>query len=87
MRYVIEGVWSGYVSRQSRVVHREVTKRSEYAEAVEKLRSITYTDGTSLALTVRPANPRERVMVNDQYGRLIRDCIRHGVRAVAELPR
>ncbi len=87
MRYVIEGEWSGYTSAQRRVCHRKLARNEKHAEAVRKLRGITFTDGTWLSLRVREAKPRERVEVIDGYSSLIDDCIHHGVSSVAELPR
>ena len=91
MRYVIEGIWSGYVSSQSRVVHREVTTSRTRAEALKKIHGIMYTDGTMLYLHVREARPRERVKTHDGYGRLLNKVIWHfpdanGVVKVADLP-
>jgi hypothetical protein len=86
MRYIIEGEWTGYNPSQRRVVHREVTTRKDYADAVKKLGSILYSDGTSLILSVREAIFREKIVENLQYRELIRECIARGVRAVAQLP-
>ena len=87
-RFIIEGTWSGYVSSQSRVVHRQV-----YPGARKKLRAwaestygISYTDGTALHLSVRDCKPRERVKEVRGYSSLIEDCAYHGVNAVAALP-
>lgn len=77
MRYVLEGTWTGYVSRQSRVVHREVISEKR-ADALRSIHKIVYTDGTALLLNVREAKPRERVEVNDSYGSLIRDAEKSG---------
>lgn len=83
-RFVVEGTWSGYSSSQRRVAHREVVHAS-LAAAIQRLGAIRYTDGTSLYLSVRPAMPRERVEINNQYGDLIRQCLRAGVNSVAAL--
>ena len=85
-RYVVEGVWSGYVSAQSRVVHRTVETR-DFAEKVMALGSILYTDGTSLWLSAKPIPKGERVKESNQYGSLIRDCVQQGVNRVSELAR
>lgn len=53
-RWVVEGVWTGYVSSQMRVVHRDVVSRKT-AEAIRELRLIRFTDGTALQLDVRRA--------------------------------
>jgi hypothetical protein len=84
MRYVLEGVWSGYTSAQSRVVHRTIVRNPI---PFEKLTAIRYTDGTALYLSCRPAKPRERVTEIHAYDSLISKCIQHGVSSVSELPR
>ena len=71
-RYVLEGVWSGYTSAQSRVCHREVTftpKRFEHLHVIE------YTDGTRLSLSLRKCEPRERVQTIKGYTELINKAI------------
>jgi hypothetical protein len=83
-RHIVEGVWSGYTSAQSRVVHRTIVRDPK---PFEKLTAISYTDGTALYLSCRPALPRERVVEIHGYDSLISKCIRHGVSSVAELPR
>lgn len=85
MRYVIEGEWSGYQSSQQRVVHRHVTKNDRLADWVRKTYGIQYTDGTTLALSVRLCKPRERVEETPAYLELIEKCFRKGVSSVAEL--
>ncbi len=85
-RYVIEGTWSGYTSRQSRIVHREVTTWENKARKIEAgCPGIRFTDGTWLYLTVRIARPREVVKPIHGYGSLIESCVRHGVWSVDEL--
>lgn len=82
-RFILEGEWSGYRSSQQRVVHRVVTYQPE---KYEHLHSITYTDGTSLFLTLRECKPRERVQEIHGYDSLISDCLHYGVSLVAQLP-
>lgn len=87
-RFIIEGEWSGYVSSQRRVVHRQVypaTDKTLRAWA-EKTHAIRYTDGTCLVLSMRECRPRERVSEIRGYTKLIADCARHGVSSVADLP-
>ncbi|WP_316176278.1 hypothetical protein [Bradyrhizobium sp. SZCCHNRI1073] len=87
-RYVLEGEWSGYVSRQRRVVHREVVTDRKRVERLRQMYCIRYTDGTALLLTLREAEPRERVQEIKGYSSLIRECERETgseVR-VADLP-
>ena len=82
MRYVIEGEWTGYVARQQKIVHREVVDDKKvgkaFVEKVKALRTIVYTDGTSLYVTVRAAKPREKVDELLGYRSLIRDAARKG---------
>lgn len=76
-RFVIEGIWNGYRGQRP-VVHRSVLTKKQ-AEQQGKITSITYSDGTTLSLSVRPALPREKVKEIHGYDSLIRDCIRHGM--------
>ena len=77
MRYVVEGTWTGYVSRQSRVVHREVVT-AKRAEVLRKIHKIIYSDGTALIIHVREAKYREQVKEVLGYRELIRDAERSG---------
>lgn len=77
MRYVLEGTWTGYVSRQSRVVHREVVT-AKRAAVLRKIHKIIYTDGTALIIHVREAEYREQVKEVLGYRELIRDAERAG---------
>lgn len=85
-RFILEGTWTGYVSRQSRVVHREVltAKRAEHLKGLHK---IVYTDGTALLISIREANYREKVQEIFSYRELIRKAEAKGgnVVHVAEL--
>jgi hypothetical protein len=72
-RFVLEGTWTGYVSSQSRVCHREVVS-SRRIKRLKELHKIVYTDGTSLLIHVREAAPREKVRQNLQYTSLIREA-------------
>ena len=76
-RYVLEGTWTGYVSRQSRVVHREVISKDR-AERLKDLHKIVYTDGTALLISIREAKYRERVDEDFSYRELVRDAEKHG---------
>jgi hypothetical protein len=69
-RFVVEGEWSGYHSRQRRIVHRVVVKRW-YAEAIKDLVAIRYTDGTTLDISVRPCKKYEKVKQIKGYSALI----------------
>lgn len=76
-RFVLEGEWSGYTSSQRQIVHREVvTKRR--AERLKSLRTIVYTDGTTLNLSLRPAEHREKVKEIKSYSSLIYDAENSG---------
>lgn len=72
MRYIVEGEWSGYTSRQRRVCHRKVTTRPKF---LGKLQMIRYTDGTTLELSIRPCKKRERVKEIDGYSSLIEKAV------------
>jgi hypothetical protein len=71
-RFVLEGEWSGYVSSQQRVVHRETITARRAKTFV--LSAIQYTDGTTLRITVRPAQPREKIEERRSYSALIREA-------------
>lgn len=87
-RYVLEGEWTGYVSSQRRVVHREVVTLPKRIDRLRTLHSIRYTDGTCLILHLREALPREHVQEIQSYGSLIRECeaVTGTVVCVADLP-
>jgi hypothetical protein len=76
-RYILEGTWTGYTSAQSRVCHREVLTEKR-ADSLRGLHRIVFTDNTSLLISIREAQPREKIVTNNQYGELIRDAERHG---------
>lgn len=78
MRYVVEGTWTGYVSRQCRVVHREVVT-ARRASRLRRLHKIIYTDGTALIVDVREADYRERVQEKHQYDDLLLEAERSGL--------
>ena len=73
-RYVLEGEWTGYSTSQRKVVHREVVKNDKRALRLKGLHAIVYTDGTSLILRIREADPSERVTEINGYGSLIREA-------------
>lgn len=87
-RFIIEGVWSGYTSAQSRVVHRTVhdggANKRLRAWAAQTF-AIRFTDGTSLLLSVRDCKPRERVEGIFGYKELIEACAHYGVASVIAL--
>jgi len=80
MRWVLEGVWSGYRSSQTRIVHCETTRSKKTAGWFKTIHTIGYTDGTTLNLTVREAKPREKIKENPGYRSLIRDCLWEGLK-------
>ena len=84
-RHVIEGVWSGYTSAQSHVVHREVSTSRALIEWAQRTHAIAFTDGAYLHLNAWPCKPRERVIEKHGYTSLIRDCHYYNVTSVAEL--
>lgn len=83
MTYTIEGTWSGYVSTQRHVVHREHTRSRKRCEDVRKIGAIYYTDGTALYLRVLEGKSGKAI---NGYGSLLNDCIRHDCRHVSQLP-
>lgn len=86
-RFIIEGEWSGYTSRQQRVVHRQVypSSRKSLRAWAEKTHAIHHTDGTALFISVRDCKPRERVQEIKGYTSLIEDCAFYGVVSVDAL--
>lgn len=76
-RIVLEGTWTGYVSRQSRIVHREIINNKR-AERLRKLHKIVYTDGTALLINVRETELREKIVPIHSYNDLIRDAENNG---------
>jgi hypothetical protein len=56
--YLLEGTWSGYVSSQAHVVHREIVS-AERAGRLSRLSQIVYTDGTTLDLSLLELEPGE----------------------------
>jgi len=86
-RFILEGEWTGYVSRQAKIVHRTVHNDSErkFKAWAKKTNSIRYTDGTCLILSMRDCKPRERVAVINGYNSLIKDCFYKNVDSVAAL--
>ena len=86
-RFVVEGTWSGYYSRQQRIVHRTVHSGSykKFRAWAENVRGIRFKDGTMLYITVRDAKPRERVQQINGYSGLISNCRSYGVDSVQAL--
>ncbi len=76
-RFILEGEWSGYTSSQQRVVHREIINKKR-AERLRQLHKIVYTDGTSLMISVREAEYREKIQSFNSYGSLIRKAEKRG---------
>lgn len=72
-RFVVECEWSGYTSRQQRVVHRTV--ETTFREVYEALRWHHFSDGTGMSISVRDAKPRERVAQIRGYSSLLRDLV------------
>lgn len=91
--FMIEGEWSGYRSSQEHVVHREFLNdrsgdRRSLIEWCDENYGIGYDDGTTLRLVVTELKPRaKRDKVVNGYTKLIRDCHRHNVTSVTDLPR
>lgn len=89
MRFLVEGEWTGYHSGQRRVVHRTVHDRAfdnKFHSWIKDVPAITYTDGTQLLLRVRDLELYERVTEIRGYDKLLRDCFKHNVTRVMDLP-
>jgi len=88
-RFIIEGEWSGYHSGQRKIVHRTVHKanRKRLKAWAENSGYIRYTDGTTLSISIRDAQPREKVKEIHGYDSLINDCVYHNVTSVNDLPK
>ena len=82
MRYVLEGTWSGYTSKHSKVCHRTVVFDPNYCN---KITSIRFTDGTTLDLTLRKCKPREKVVELEGYTSLIDKCTLRGIDSIDAL--
>jgi hypothetical protein len=85
--WMIEGEWSGYVSRQCKVVHREYVPKSRDAGFVawcQRTFSIRFGDGTTLRLSVKEVHKKALPLING-YGVLLRDCYYDGATSVDEL--
>jgi hypothetical protein len=80
-RFVVEGEWTGYRPDQRRVVHRSV-ETVHIAKTCQKIRSIQFTDATSLVLSVRPAGKGERVKEIRAYREMIHECVYYNVDSV-----
>ena len=78
-RPVVECIWSGYRSSQERPCHRTVN--SWYANILNRngVRCIRFTDGTTMSVKVREANPREKVAQIAGYDQLLGDIARMGL--------
>lgn len=85
-RYEITGEWSGYNSKQRRIVHREYVKNKDFAEKVKALGFVSYSDGTTLNLKVRQMSYGERKQSTiNGYGSLIRSCIAKDTNDVSKI--
>jgi len=76
-RFVLEAEWSGYHSGQRRVCHREVLTRQR--EAFEAIKSVRFTDGTYLEVSVRDAEPNERVQEIKSYTEVLHGAAAKGL--------
>lgn len=96
--YAIEGRWTGPKSPAGDwdpFAHREFvrvdTKRAQdFLDQVRRMDAIDFTDGTALILDVRDVSGvhwTKRGKKRNGYGWLIRQCAKHGVTRVADLPK
>ncbi len=77
-RYILEGTWGSKHNVYHRVI---IYKPDKYKD----LKSITFDDGTSMQLTIRKAEPYEKVEIIHGYDSLIDKCLRGGVNSVFAL--
>lgn len=77
-RHVVECIWRGY-NGQLVPCHRSVIRYRKEIEALQKIRSISFTDNTTMTVTVRPATSREKVKEIRGYDELLSDCVRLGL--------
>lgn len=70
-RFIVEAEWGGYTSSQQRIVHRTV--ETLFRAGYEAVTWHTFSDGTSLSITVRDCKPREKVKEIHGYDSLLRD--------------
>lgn len=77
-RHIYEGKWHGYRREQDRVVYREVLATKAQVDRRSELRTILFTDGTTLEMSMREALPREKVQPLAGYSSLVHDALNHG---------
>ena len=85
MRWVCEGIWSGYQSSQQRVCHRKVITKKWKMEALKSINTVEYTDGTRLYVTVRTCLPREKVKEIDGYSSMLQEFINAGMKGYVKV--
>ena len=73
MRWIVEGIWSGYRASQSRPCHRVIVRNRKTAEAFAKIDTVVFTDGTTMSVPVREAKPREKIQEIHGYTSLLND--------------
>lgn len=72
-RYILEAIWSGYRSSQSKPCHRVVIKNPKQ---YENIKIVKFTDGTYMSVNIRPCLKRERITEIHSYDSLFSDIIR-----------
>ena len=77
-RYVLEGTWGSHHVCFHRTI---IYNPDEYKD----LKSILFDDGTVLRLSIRKAEPYEKITVIHGYDSLIRKCLLEKVNSVIEL--
>lgn len=77
-RYVIEGEWSGYRSGQRAICHRRVFPQKR-AEKFATITRVQFTDGTTMTVTIRPAEHREKVKEIPAYDTLLQNFLDLGM--------
>ncbi len=76
-RYIVECVWRGYRG-QLVPCHRVVIRYRKEIEALQKIKSVSFTDNTTMSVSVRPANLREKIREIRGYIELLDKFVRAG---------
>lgn len=76
MRYVLECIWSGYTSSQSRCCHREILTSKRKVDMYRKINGVKFTDNTWMSVNVREAKHREHIEERNGYSTLFRNILR-----------
>ena len=75
-RYILEAIWSGYHSGQSKPCHRTVTRRPGL---YKDIKSVIFADNTHMTVSLRECKPREKVHEIHGYNQLFDKIIGRGL--------